>query len=252
MLNGWHPHKFKRANKALRTLRTQLGRVIRDIRRKIGTDEALNAAFAWPLSLASRVRDQRPRQRGQKVYSLHAPEVECIGKGKAHKPYEFGVKVSVATPIQRSKGGQFVAHIKALPGAPYDGHTLEKVLPEIESQIGVNLNRIVADAGYKGHNAPDKHRLEVFTSGQKRGVTDIIKKALRRRAEVEPVIGHLKAEHRMGRNYLAHRRSDAINAVLAAVGYNLTLLIKWIRLLFAFVLPTLISSLRHKPTLHAA
>lgn len=247
-----HAKQFKRANKALRTLRTQLGRVIRDIRRKIGTDEALNAAFAWPLSLASRVRDQRPRQRGQKVYSLHAPEVECIGKGKAHKPYEFGVKVSVATPIQRSKGGQFVAHIKALPGAPYDGHTLEKVLPEIESQIGVNLNRIVADAGYKGHNAPDKHRLKVFTSGQKRGVTDTIKKALRRRAAVEPVIGHLKAGHRMGRNYLAHRRGDAINAVLAAAGYNFTLLIKWIRLLFAFVLPTFISSLRRKPTLHAA
>ena len=228
-----HAKQFKRANKALRTLRTQLGRVIRDIRRKIGEDDVLNAAFAMPLSLANRVREQRQRQRGQKVYSLHAPEVECIGKGKAHKPYEFGVKVSVATPIQRSKGGQFVAHVKALPGAPYDGHTLEKVLPEIENQIGVNLIRIVADAGYKGHNAPEKHKLKVFTSGQKRGVTDSIKKALRRRAAVEPVIGHLKAEHRMGRNYLARRSGDAINAVLAAVGYNFSLLLKWLRLLFA-------------------
>lgn len=228
-----HAKQFKRANKALRTLRTQLGRVIRDIRRKIGSDEALNTAFAMPLSLANRVSEQRQRQRGRKVYSLHAPEVECIGKGKAHKPYEFGVKVSVATPIQRSKGGQFVAHIKALPGAPYDGHTLEKVLPEIESQIGVNLTRIVADAGYKGHNAPQKHKLKVFTSGQKRGVTDSIKKALRRRAAVEPVIGHLKAEHRMGRNYLARRTGDAINAVLAAVGYNFSLLLKWLTLLLA-------------------
>lgn len=121
-----HAKQFKRANKALRTLRTQLGRVIRDIRRKIGQDEVLNAAFATPLSLANRVREQRQRQRGQKVYSLHAPEVECIGKGKAHKPDEFGVKVSVATPIQRSKGGQFVAHVKALPGAPYDGHTMNR------------------------------------------------------------------------------------------------------------------------------
>jgi len=230
-----HAKQFKRANKALRTLRTQLGRVIRDIRRKIGDDEVLNGAFAIPLSLANRVREQRQRQRGQKVYSLHAPEVECIGKGKAHKPYEFGVKVTVATPIQRSKGGQFVAHIKALPGAPYDGHTLEKVLPEIESQIGVNLTRIVADAGYKGHNAPEKHKLKVFTSGQKRGVTDSIKKALRRRAAVEPVIGHLKAEHRMGRNYLARRSGDAINAVLAAVGYNFSLLLKWLKLLLTFV-----------------
>ncbi len=237
-----HAKQFKRANKALRTLRTQLGRVIRDIRRKIGADEALNEAFATQLSLANRVRDQRQRQRGKKVYSLHAPEVECIGKGKAHKPYEFGVKVSVATPIQRSKGGQFVAHIKALPGAPYDGHTLETVLPEIEDQIGVNLTRIVADAGYKGHNASDKHQLKVFTSGQKRGVTDTIKKALRRRAAVEPVIGHLKAEHRMGRNYLAHRAGDAINAVLAAVGYNFSLLLKWLRLLCAMIMEAIVAA----------
>lgn len=241
-----HAKQFKRANKALRTLRTQLGRVIRDIRRKISGNEALNAAFAVQLSLANRIREQRQRQRGKKVYSLHAPEVECIGKGKAHKPYEFGVKVSVATPIQRSKGGQFVAHVKALPGAPYDGHTLEKVLPEIEEQIGVSLDRIVADAGYKGHNAPEKHRLKVFTSGQKRGVTDNIKKALRRRAAVEPVIGHLKAEHRMGRNYLAHRSGDAINAVLAAAGYNFSLLLKWLKLLFALIAAAIIAESHHR------
>ena len=228
-----HAKQFKRANKALRTLRTQLGRVIRDINRKIAGDEALRAAFASQLALAIRVRDQRQRQRGKKVYSLHAPEVECIGKGKAHKPYEFGVKVSVATPMMRCRGGQFVAHIKSLPGAPYDGHTLQTVLPEIESQIGVNLTRILADAGYRGHNATDKHRLKVFTSGQKRGVTDQIKRQLRRRAAVEPVIGHLKAEHRMGRNYLAHRSGDAINALLAAAGYNFRLLVIWLRLLLA-------------------
>jgi IS5 family transposase len=111
-----------------------------------------------------------------------------------------------------------LANIKALPGAPYDGHTLATVLPELEQQIGVHLERIVADAGYRGHNAADKHRLKVFDSGQKRGVTDQIKRQLRRRAAVEPVIRHLKAEHRMGRNYLAHRQGDAINAILAAAG----------------------------------
>jgi len=228
-----HAKQFKRANRALRTLRTQLGRVIRDIGRKTCGDEALRAAFASQLALAIRVRDQRQRQRGKKIYSLHAPEVECIGKGKAHKPYEFGVKVSVATPMMRCRGGQFVAHVKALPGAPYDGHTLASVLPELEAQIGVNLQRILADAGYRGHNATDKHRLKVFTSGQKRGVTDQIKRQFRRRAAVEPVIGHLKAEHRMGRNYLAHRSGDASNAVLAAAGYNFRLLVRWLRLLLA-------------------
>jgi hypothetical protein len=91
---------------------------------------------------------------GPKIYSLHAPEVECIGRGKAHRPYEFGVKVSVATTLARSKGGQFIAHVKAAPGNPYDGHTLETVIPEIETQIGASLARIVADRGYRGHNAP--------------------------------------------------------------------------------------------------
>ena len=162
--------------------------------------------------------------------------MECIGKGKAHKPYEFGVKVSVATPIQRCKGGQFVAHVAALPGNPYDGHTLAKVVPEITAQIGVNLQRIVADAGYRGHNAPKGQGLSVFTSGQKRGVTEKIKRELRRRSAVEPVIGHLKSDHRMDRNYLKGRTGDAMNALLATIGYNFSLLLAWINLLGAFIL----------------
>ena len=154
-----HAKQFKRANRALRTLRTQLGRVIRDIGRKLAGKDRLHELFARPLSLAQRVREQRQRQRGPKVYSLHAPEVECIGKGKAHQPYEFGVKVSVATPLQRCKGGQFVAHVMALPGNPYDGHTLATVVPNLEQQIGVSLSRALTDAGYRGHNAPPTHHL---------------------------------------------------------------------------------------------
>jgi IS5 family transposase len=230
-----HAKQFKRANRALKTLRTQLGRVLRDIRRKIKDDADLAAAFAAKLALATRVHAQQPKQRGQKVFSLHAPEVECIGKGKAHKPYEFGVKVSVATPIQRCKGGQFVAHVAALPGNPYDGHTLAKVVPEITRQIGVSLQRVIADAGYRGHNAPKGQGLSVFTSGQKRGVTDKIKRELRRRSAVEPVIGHLKSGHRMDRNHLKGRTGDAANALLAAIGYNFRLLIAWITLLWAFI-----------------
>jgi IS5 family transposase len=128
-----HAKQFKRANRALKTLRTYLGRVIRDILRKIRGDAELESLFAHPLMLARRVREQRQHQRGRKVYSLHAPEVECIGKGRAHRPYEFGVKVSLATTLNRSKGGQFIAHAKALPGN--------------------NLKRIVADRGYRGHRA---------------------------------------------------------------------------------------------------
>jgi transposase, IS5 family len=196
-----HAHQFKRANKALRKLKTYLGRVIRDIGRRIAGNDALQQVFARELSLARRVRDQDHRQRGPKVYSLHAPEVECIGKGKAHRPYEFGVKVSVVTTLQRSRGGQFVAHVAALPGNPYDGHTLATVIPAMQALIGNTLDRAIADAGYRGHNAPFDYKFRVFTAGQKRRVTPQIKREFRRRAAIEPGIGHFKAEHRTGGRY---------------------------------------------------
>jgi IS5 family transposase len=250
-----HAKQFKRANRSLKKLKTYLGRVIRDIARRSADDEGLKEAFAKPLDLARRVLTQHHKQRGPKslpstrsrVYSLHAPEVECIGKGKAHKPYEFGVKVSVATPLKHSKGGQFVTHVAALPGNPYDGHTLAKVIPAMETLIGNIVERLIADAGYRGHNAPPDYKFRVFTSGQKRRVTPQIKREMRRRSAVEPVIGHLKEDHRMGRNYLAHRAGDAANAVLAAAGHNFSLLIRWLRLLLRQILRQLFADLQLNP-----
>jgi transposase, IS5 family len=231
-----HAHQFKRAGKAFRKLKTFLGRTIRDIARQIANEDDLRDIFRRPLHLAARVLEQRQHQRGRKVYSLHAPEVECISKGKAHAPYEFGVKVSLATTLNRSKGGQFALHAKALPGNPYDGHTLAEIIPDMEAMIGVELERILVDAGYRGHNAPLSHRFRIYTSGQKRRMTPAIKREMRRRAAIEPIIGHLKNEHRMRRNYLAHAQGDAINAILAAAGYNFRLLLKWLRLLLCLCL----------------
>jgi IS5 family transposase len=242
-----HAKQFKRANRSLKTLKTYLGRVIRDIARKIDGDEGLQAAFARSLSLARTVRDQKQNQRGYKVYSLHAPEVECIGKGKAHKPYEFGVKVSVATTLSHAKGGQFVTHVKAMPGKPYDGHTLAAVIPEMEALTGNTIERVIADKGYRGHNAPPDYKFRVFIAGQKRRMTPMIKREMRRRSAVEPVIGHLKAEHRMDRNYLAHRSGDAANAVLAAAGYNFSLLLRWLRLLLRIILWRMFATLQINP-----
>ena len=232
-----HAKQFKRANRQLKKLRTYLGRVIRDVARKIEGDAWLeHVVFAPVLSLTRRVRDQQARQRGRKVYSLHAPEVECIGKGKAHRPYEFGVKVSIATTLRHAKGGLFVTHAKALPGNPYDGHTLATVIPDMEALVGNTIQRAFVDKGYRGHNAPPDYRFRVFIAGQRRRVTPKIKREMRRRSAVEPVIGHLKAEHRMDRNYLWYRQGDAINAVLAAAGYNFSLLLRWLsRLLFRFM-----------------
>ena len=256
-----HAKQFKRANKALRTLKTYLGRVIRDIVRKTKGDPELEAAVAHELMLARRVHAGNrnlnpvrglPKDADLRVFSLHAPEVECIGKGKVHRPYEFGVKVSVATTLKRSKGGQFVTHVAALPGKPYDGHTLASVIPAIEAQVGATLTRIIADAGYKGHNAPQSHRFKVYTSGQKRGMTDAIQREMKRRAAVEPVIGHLKADHRMGRNHLAHAIGDAANAVLAAIGYNFRRILAWLELFVAFIQIAIISLFGTRQTADAA
>jgi len=242
-----HAKQFNRANRALRKLKTYLGRVIRDITRRIEGNPWLEEMFARLLSLARRVRDQERGQRGPKVYSLHAPEVECIGKGKAHKPYEFGVKVSVATTLKHCKGGQFVTHVQALPGNPYDGHTLARVIPAIEQLVGNTIERLHADAGYRGHNAPPEYKFKIYTSKQKRRVTPQIKREMRRRSAIEPVIGHLKNEHRMDRNYLAGRRGDVNNAILAAVGYNFRRLLRWLSILLRLILAALLVTPKMQP-----
>src|ERR1700747_890101 len=187
-----HAKQFKRANRALKTLRTYLGRVIRDVARKVEDDPWLKeVVFKNILARARRVRGQQQHQRGPKVYSLHAPEVECIGKGKAHRPYEFGVKVSVATTLKHCKGGQFVTHVKALPGNPYDGHTLATVIPDMEALVGNTIARILADKSYRGHNAPPDYKFRVFISGQKRRGRPKNKREIRRGSPIEPGTGTL-------------------------------------------------------------
>jgi IS5 family transposase len=239
-----HAHQFKRMRRALKFLRTRLGRLIRDIRRKTDSDENLRARFAHLLDLAVKVSVQDHRQRGPKVYSLHAPEVECIGKGKARAPYEFGCKVSVATPITQPKGGQFVLHAKALHGNPFDGHTLGPMVSDMEKLTGIEARRIHVDKGYRGHNHPNKFK--VWISGQVRRTTAALRREMKRRAAVEPVIGHIKAEHRMDRNYLKGRDGDRVNAVLAAAGYNFSLLLRWL----AELLRALIAMLERAATSH--
>ena len=126
--------------------------------------------------------------------------------------------------------------MQALPGNPYDGHTLARVIPAIEALLGNTIERLHTDAGYRGHNAPPEYKFKVYTAKQKRRVTPQIKREMRRRSAIEPVIGHLKNEHRMDRNYLAGRHGDANNAILAAVGYNFRRLIRWLTFLFFLVM----------------
>ena len=221
-----HAHQFKRANRQLKFLRTRLGRLIRDINRKVAGDPALEQRFAPLRSLALTIRFQNQRQRGRRVYSLHAPEVECIGKGKARAPYEFGCKVSIATPITQPKGGQFVLHAKALHGNPFDGHTLKPAVSDIEKSTGLEVRRIHVE-GYRGHNYLNRFR--VFVTGQVKRTTAVIKREMKRRGAIEPVIGHLKAEHRMDRNYLKGQDGDRINAVRSDLPRRLPYLVRLAR-----------------------
>jgi transposase, IS5 family len=245
-----HAKQFKRMNGRIKFLRTRLGRVIRDIQRKIEGNEVLGAAFSVPLIKARQIRGQKQRQRGWKLYSWHAPETECIAKGKAHKPYEFGVKVSLTTTNRRCRGGQFILHAKALPGNPYDGHTLREVLEETEALTGREIERVYVDKGYVGHDAPKPRR--VFRSGQKRGVHGQIKRELRRRSAIEPVIGHCKEDGHLDRNYLKGRNGDHINAVMSAVGYNFRLILKWLRRLFCIIITAISAAITPPSTLKPA
>jgi IS5 family transposase len=229
-----HAKQFNRHRRQLRFLRSRLGRLIRDIGRKIAGRPDLEAALALPLTQASQIRSQQQRQRGWKLYSFHAPETECIGKGKASAPYEFGVKVSIVTTNARAPGGQFVLHAKALPGNPYDGHTLRDVIDQTQKLTGREIERAFVDKGFRGHYTENPRR--VFISGQKRGVFGVIKRELRRRSAIEPVIGHLKAEGHLGRCYLKGRTGDAANAILSAVGYNFRRILAWLRILLRLFL----------------
>jgi IS5 family transposase len=245
-----HAKQFNRHRRELRILRTRLGRLIRDIRRKIDGQEHMAAAFEAPLARASQIRSQQQRQRGWKLYSFHAPEVECIGKGKASAPYEFGVKASVVTTNARAPGGQFVLHAKSLPGNPYDGHTLRDVIEDTQKLTGCEIERVYVDKGYRGHDAQNPRR--VFISGQKRGVFGVIKRELRRRAAIEPVIGHMKAEGHLGRCYLKGRDGDAANTVLTAVGYNFRRILAWLRALLCLFLAALWPAVEARSVLNPA
>lgn len=223
----------------LRKMRTWLGRLIRDIRRKIAGDPNLEVAFETALERAEQVLTQAPKDKG-KLYAWHAPEVECIGKGKARTRYEFGVKASVATTNERCKGGQFVLGAQALPGNPYDGHTLAAQIDQVARLTGRKVRRVYADRGYRGHGI-ERDGLDI-TLSHTRGITSpTIRREMRRRNGIEPVIGHMKDDGLLERNHLAGTEGDAINVILCAAGHNMRLLARWIRMLLALILAIILS-----------
>ena len=223
-----HAKQMKRAKRAMRKLHTYLGRLLRDVERKAPEmREKLLEAFLK----AKRIYNQKTHDQ-HKLLSWHAGEVECISKGKAHKPYEFGCKVSVITTVKPSKAGHFVLQSKALHGNPYDGHTLKEALDQYAQDMGVKPKRVYVDKGYRGHDPSLK--LNVFKSGQKR-LAPQIKKEMKRRSVIEAVIGHLKNDGHLGRNYLKGKLGDKLNAILSGIGHNFRLLLNWLRDLLFFI-----------------
>lgn len=212
--------QMKRKARMTKRLKTYLGRVTRDIERKIeDVPESTQAIFWEPLERAKRLLNQT-RKSKNKLLSWHAPEVEVIGKGKVAKPWEFDVKVSVAVTNRES----FVVGCRSMPNNPFDGHTLEEALEQAEILSGVSAKRCYVDRGYRRAVIPG---VQIFRSGQKRGVnTRTLKRELKRRSEIEAVIGHMKTDGRMDRCRLKGALGDALNAVLVAAGHNIRLLIR--------------------------
>ncbi len=229
-----HTGGSKQGLRWVRKLRTWLGRLIRDIERKIAGDAGAQAAFASVLERTRRIFEQKPSDKN-KLYALHAPEVECIGKGKARTRYEFGVKTSVATINAKAKGGQFVVGAQALPGNPYDGHSLAGQINQVEQLTDVRVRRAYVDRGYRGHKV-ERDGLDVIISHTRAITSPTIKCEMKRRSAIEPVIGHMKQDGHLERNRLKGPEGDAINAILTAAGHNLRLLARWLSYLFVFFL----------------
>lgn len=220
-----HARQMKRAKRELKKLRVFLGRVIRDIRRKLtpGTDGKLSRL----LAVAQRIHGQQKHDKN-KIYSVHAPEVECIAKGKAHKRYEFGSKVAMVT----SSKDNWILGIQSLSGNPYDGHTLEASLAQVLRLTGDKPHHAYTDRGYKGTPPVLEGTVVHRTDRKKKSMTPWQWKWFKRRNAIEPIFGHLKQDHRLQRNYLKGTEGDQINAILAGCGFNLR---KLLRAFFLFL-----------------
>lgn len=222
-----HAKQFKRAAKTLKRLKNYLGRVYRDILRKIASvlPNDAESVFVWPLILAGRLLKQRKNSKN-KLYSLHEADVVCISKGKSHKRYEFGNKASLTT----TSHGSYIVGALSLTGNPYDGHTLKSALDQTERLVRqVTKTKIVdayVDQGYKGHNYEGDIKVTIQKTGLKKKVSRSEWQRIRRRSAIEPIIGHLKEDGRLRRNFLKGIKGNMLNVMLAACGQNMRKLLK--------------------------
>ena len=227
-----HARQFKRMRSVIKRQRTVVGRLVREVERKAGVvGGAVLTSLKEALSKAQRIADQSRSRKNidgvPKLYAWHAPEVECISKGKARQPYEFGVKVGIAMTLKHN----LIVGAKAFAGNPFDGHTLREQLEQaaiLMQDTGMKPTTAYVDLGYRGVDA-DNPGIDIKHRGKKKTLTPQEWKLLKRRQAIEPVIGHLKSDNGMDRCHLKGQQGDSLHAVLCAAGYN----IRWLMRMMA-------------------
>jgi len=215
-----HAGQIKMAKKQFKKVKSYLGRVTRDIIRQ--ADLSKDPELAFLISQSEQLLRQE-KNTPKKLYSLHAPEVECIAKGKAHKKYEFGCKVSVVTTCKEP----WVLSVLAHHNNPYDGATLKECLNKAEENSQSKIECAFADKSYRGKKYHPEN-INIFISGRK-NLPLRFSKLLKSRPAIEPIIGHLKNGHRLSRNYLLGKVGDKINAILSGCAFNLNKILNYLK-----------------------
>ena len=220
-----HAKQGKRARKMQRKLRTYFGRMIRDIDRKlVGVLSSEKVDHLKVILERCKQVHAQKRTDKNKIYSIHAPEVECIAKGKAHKKYEFGCKASLVTTSKSC----WVVGAQAVHGNPFDGHTLKDQIEQVKRLTNIMPEKAFVDQGYRGKkNHPED--MKTYVCGKKTKNTSL-RKQMKRRSSIEPIIGHIKSDNRMDRNHLKGKQGDQINVILAASGKNIRKMIQLLKL----------------------
>ena len=227
-----HPKNRRKAIKADKRLRTIAGRLVRELERNLGQ----NRQHDELLSIFKKILLQR-RNSSHKIYSIHEPEVQCISKGKEQKKYEFGNKVSII----RSATGVILGASSFRN--EYDGHTIQKSLEQVRRLTGKSIRRLAGDRGYRGRKEIDGTQILIPNAPRAKDTYYQRKKKHKlfcKRAGIEPTIGHLKADYRLGRNFYKGLVGDAINVILAAAAYNFKRAMKVLMWLLEKISETLI------------
>lgn len=230
-IRHWHVKKRAKAKRALKRLRTIAGVLMRELRREL-PQCCLFEHYQKDFLLYERILKQKIKDT-HKIYSLHEPQVYCIGKGKDHKQYEYGSKASIASTAKGNLIVGVVSHEQNL----HDSHTLPEILHHVETSRGKAAKQAVCDRGYRGKHEVNGTQIVLPGRALKRDTRyqrDKKRKQCRRRAAIEPIIGHLKSDYRMARNYLKGAIGERINLLMAATAWNLK---QWLLAIFWFFFP---------------